>query len=381
MNALLRSTIATLRQILSNRETLGVLVLATVIYGFFYPSPYLRQVLRDVPVVVVDRDHTPLSRQFARWLDASEAVAVSGRTEDLEAARDAVRAANAGAIVLIPEDFERHILRREPAYVTTYADASYLLVYSTVSRSVNAVATTMGAAVARTRPPVTLASWPLFNPIGGYATFLVPAVFILVLQQTLLIGVGALRVAERHAGGLEREPVWAVLGGKMTALVLLYLLHAAFLFLVAFWIYDLPFQGALVPTAAFLVPFIISTTLLALVIGELFRRPESPLVVYALTAIPAIMLSGISFPVEVQAGWVRALAMTLPSTFGIQGFIQIGEMGATLGEARHAWIALWIQALVYGTIAAALMHWRRSGNPLHQHGGHEGLTERTENRL
>jgi len=360
MRTLLDCTVAAFRRILSHRGTLGVLVLGTILYGFFYPTPYLHQVVRDVPVVVVDRDHTPLSRQFSRWLDASEGVAVSARIEDLEVARDAVRKADAGGIVLIPEDFERQVLRREPAYLTTYADGSYLQIYSTVNRSVNTVAATIGAVIARSRPPVTLAGWPLFNPIGGYATFIVPAVFILVLQQTLLIGVGALRVAEPDTGGEDRAPVWAVLGGKSVALVLLYLLHAAFLFLAAFRIYDLPFRGALLTTTVFLIPFIIATTLLGIAIAELFERSDSPIVAYALFTIPALMLSGVSFPVEAQAGWVRALATVLPSTFGIRGFTQVGEMGATLGEASHPWIALWVQALVYGTIAAWLMYRRRA---------------------
>src|SRR3989442_14712594 len=81
MTALVRCFRATLRQITREREVFTVLVGATVIYGLFYPTPYLRQLLRKVPVIVVDRDRTPLSRQIARWLDASEGVAIGGRAE------------------------------------------------------------------------------------------------------------------------------------------------------------------------------------------------------------------------------------------------------------------------------------------------------------
>src|SRR4029453_6105796 len=137
-----------------------------------------------------------------------------------------------GGVVLMPEDFERHLLRREPATLTAYADGSYLLVRSTVAGSISAVSTTLGAAVTKQTPRVRLASWPLFNPLGGYATFVVPAVFILVLQQTLLIGMGTLRVVERHRLASDPEPVWATLGGILVVLLGLYLLHAAFMFLV-----------------------------------------------------------------------------------------------------------------------------------------------------
>jgi len=355
MRALGRATLRALHIITHDKEVLTLLAAASVFYSLFYPTPYLHQVLRDVPVVVVDRDHTPMSRRFARWLDASEGVAVSGRSAELEAAQAAVRAGTLGGVVLIPVDFERHILRREPATVTAYVDGSYLLVRSTVAGSVNAVAATLGAGVTHRPAPVSLASWPLFNPLGGYATFLVPAVYILILQQTLLVGMGTLRVAERHNPASDPGPVWATLGGIVTVLLVLYLLQAGFMFLVAFRLYGLPLQADLAAAAVFLIPFITASVLLGLTIGALFQRPESSTIALALTAVPALFLSGISFPWENQAGWVRAIALALPTTFGIRGFVQIGEMGATLGEAWRSWAALWIQTLIYGVAAAYLM--------------------------
>jgi len=359
MRTLGRAALRTLRTIRHDQGIAALLLVASVFYSLFYPTPYLRQVLRDVPVVVVDRDHTSMSRKFTRWLDASEGVAVSGRSADLEAAQAAVRAGTLGGVVLIPVDFERHILRREPATVTAYVDGSYLLVRSTVATSVNTLAATFGATVTQRPPPVSLASWPLFNPLGAYATFLVPAVFILVLQQTLLIGMGTLRVAQRHSPESDPEPVWATLGGIAIVLLVLYLLQAAFMFLVAFRLYGLPLRADLADAAVFLIPFITANVMLGLAIGELFRRPESATVALALTSVPALFLSGISFPVENQAAWVRAIALALPTTFGIRGFVQIGEMGATLGEAGRSWGALWLQTLVYGLAAAYLMGRRR----------------------
>jgi ABC-2 type transport system permease protein len=362
MNELGRAALRTLRTIGHDKGMVALLAIASVFYSLFYPTPYLHQLLRDVPVVVVDRDHTSMSRQFARWLDASEGISVAGRSADLAAAQEAVRGHKAGGVVLIPEDFERHVLRREPSAVTAYVDGSYLLVRSTVSSTVNTVAATFGATITHRRPPLSLASWPLFNPIGGYATFLVPAVLILVLQQTLLIGMGTLRVAQRHSPVSDAGPVWATLGGIVVVLLVLYLVQAAIMFLVAFGMYGLPFRADL-PAAVFLIPFLTSSVLLGLAIGELFDRPESSTIALALTSVPALFLSGISFPVENQATWVRAIALALPTTWGIRGFVQIGEMGATLAEAWKAWGALWVQTLIYGLAAAWLMSRQRRAMP------------------
>ena len=373
MSALIRCFRQALRGIFREKATMSLLVASSVLYALFYPTPYLKQVLRDLPMVVVDRDHSALSREFTRWLDASEAAAVTSRSNDLKAAQDSVRAGAAGAVVLIPKDFERYVLRREPAYVEAYADASYFLVYSTALRAINGVAGTLSAnisvrraqaagvyspAAIRRAHPVTFVPWPLFNPLAGYGSFVVPAAFILILQQTLLIGIAALRVAERKEG-TSHEPLWAILGGKLGATSLIYLGHALFMFGVVFYLYGFPMRASWLDVVVFLVPYFAATTLLGLAVAELFDRPESSTVAFAAMSLPAFFLSGISFPADVQAGWARALAVVLPSTFGIRGFLQLSEMGARFDQTLRPWAALWVQVAVYWSLAWLILRYRR----------------------
>jgi len=373
MSALLRCFRQTLRDIFRQKETLTLLVGASILYSFFYPTPYLKQVLRDLPVVVVDRDHTTLSRQLTRWLDASEAARVSARSSDLSAAQDSVRAGVAGAVLLIPQDFERHVLRREPAYVEAYVDASYLLVYSTAMRAIQGVTGTLAAGISVRRlqasalttdaavhyaRPVTFVPWPLFNPLAGYASYVVPAVFILILQQTLLIGIGALRVAERREES-KNEPLWALLGGKLGAMILIYAVHAILMFGVVFSIYGFPMRASWPDVFLFLVPYFAAVTLLGLAIAELFDRPETSTVALVATSLPAIFASGFSFPAEVQADWVRAVAVVWPSTFGIRGFLQLSEMGARFDQTLRPWAALWVQVAVYWSLAWLILRYRK----------------------
>src|SRR3954464_11816570 len=361
MSALLRCFRQTLRAIFRQKETLTLLVGGSVLYSFFYPTPYLNQVLRDLPVVVVDRDHTALSRQLTRWLDASEAARVSARSSDLSAAQDSVRAGVAGAVLLIPQDFERYVLRREPAYVEAYVDASYLLVYSTAMRAIQGVTGTLAAGISVRRPPVTFAPWPLFNPLAGYASYVVPAVFILILQQTLLIGIGALRVAERREES-KNEPLWALLGGKLGAMILIYAVHAILMFGVVFSIYGFPMRASWPDVFLFLVPYFAAVTLLGLAIAELFDRPETSTVALVATSLPAIFASGFSFPAEVQADWVRAVAVVWPSTFGIRGFLQLAEMGARFDQTLRPWGRLWVQVVAYWCLAWLIL--RRKALPV-----------------
>jgi len=60
----------------------------------------------------------------------------------------------------------------------------------------------------------------------------------------------------------------------------------------------------------------------------------------------------------VQAGWVRALAVLIPSTFGIRGFLQLAEMGARFDQTLGAWGALWIQVAAYAGTAWLVLRFK-----------------------
>ncbi|HZB92346.1 MAG TPA: ABC transporter permease, partial [Stellaceae bacterium] len=48
------------RRVLADRSVFGLLIIAPVFYGIFYPQPYLGQLVRKIPIAVVDDDRTPL---------------------------------------------------------------------------------------------------------------------------------------------------------------------------------------------------------------------------------------------------------------------------------------------------------------------------------
>jgi len=200
----------------------------------------------------------------------------------------------------------------------------------------------------------------------------VPTVFILILQQTLLIGIGALRVAERRQES-GSEPLWAVLGGKLGAMILIYAVHAVFMFGVVFSIYGFPMRASLLDVVVFLVPYFAAVTLLGLAIAELFDRAESSTVALVATSLPAVFVSGFSFPAEVQAEWVRAVAVVWPSTFGIRGFLQLAEMGARFDQTLRPWGALWIQVVVYWSLAWLVLRYKGRA----RHLGRLGLARET----
>ncbi len=204
-----------------DRSVLGLIVLAPILYGLLYPQPYLGEVLRSLPIAVVDQDHTELSRDFVQALNADQALAVTARANTLAEAQAALDRHDVYAIVAIPKDTERQVLRGEQARIAAYVDAAYLLLYSQTLQGISEAAATASADVAlrgaRTdgslahaalvrTSPVESVSEPLFNPTGGYAAYVVPAAFVLILQQTLLLGVASIGGAAFESAGRAEPP-------------------------------------------------------------------------------------------------------------------------------------------------------------------------------
>ena len=363
MRGILRVCGIELRRILTLRPAFSVLIGAVIIYSVFYPQPYRGEALRDVPIALVDLDGTDLSRQFARRLDASADVALAASLPDEKTAEREVFSRSLYGILVIPKYFERDLLHGRAAPVAIYADASYFLVYSRISGAVTALARTMGAEVETSRlvaaqvdpaiaiaaaDPMPLTAIPLFNPQGGYATYILPAAFVLILQQTLLIGVGLLgtypnpglaEIPPEQADAIERVV------GRLLAYLLVEMVVFSFYLIVLPYLYGIPRLGSPAAILCVALPFIVAVASLGMVIARLFRKPIVVQLVTAAVGMPFLFLSGFSWPADAIPQYLRSIALVAPSTSAINALVGVAQLGASLADVRP-------QVLILGALAA-----------------------------
>ena len=360
------------RSILSDSGAVLILVGAVVFYSIVYPIPYRPEVLKEVPVVVVDLDRSALSRRLIRMVEANEYIRVASRADTTLQAEREVLAGRVGGLLVVPEGFERDILRGQQAHVGAFADASYLLVYRQVITGVLQAVRTLSAGIEirrfraggmseaqalAARDPLPLVLRPLFNPAMGYATYVVPAVLLLILQQTLLIGIGMLSGTERERAAPESVSIanhisaFQIVLGKAAAYFALYVVHCFFYFGILSRVYHLPQRADPGTLILFLLPFLIAIILMGLGLSNFFRHRETAMQALLFMSIPAIFLSGFAWPPEATPKWLRVLSYLLPSTAGISGFLRVNQMGASLQEVRFEWLVLWILCALYLSLA------------------------------
>lgn len=360
---------AEFRRILADRSAFSLIVMAPILYGALYPQPYLGQVLRGIPIAVVDEDGTELSRKLVQTLNADEAVSVAVRASTLGEAQAALARREAFAILGIPKDTEQYVLKGEKARIPAYVDSAYFLLYNRswqgITEAAAAVSGEIAARGARSdgslahaalirNSPVEVVSEPLFNPTGGYASYVVPAAFVLILQQTLLMGSATLggvafeqggRAARRRRGGAR-----AILGQALAHLCLAMPGVALYLVILP-RVYGFSTLGHPLDLLMMAVPFLLAVSFLAQFVSEWFRRRESAVLLFIATSLPLFFLVGVSWPLEAIPAALRAASRIFPSTSAIDGLVRINQMGASLHDVARDWATLWSLCAVYAALA------------------------------
>ena len=351
------------RRVLAIPGAFILLVVAPLVYGVFYPQPYLNQILRKIPIAVVDNDLSELSRRIVQTLDASGAVKVAISVDTLPQARAALDRGEVFAVVGIPPETERDVLKGTTVHIPVYADATYLFIFRTLGNgiavAINTLSAELAAGGARTDgslvkatlasvSPVDILLQPIFNPVGGYGSYIVPAAFVLILQQLLLIGASLLTVVAlaQPSGG-----AFASVLGRGVAHLTIYLPALALYFIVLPRFYGFSTLGQPLQLFALAALFALATSFMGQAAGAWFKHPETPTVIFLGISIPQLFLTGFSWPREAIPKSVQAVGYIFPSDFAIDGIVRINQLGASLWEVVRDWRGLWGLAVIYFALA------------------------------
>ena len=356
-----------------------ILIFALIIYATAYSLAYGSQVLRNVPIGVVDECRTPTSRSLIDTFNAGPNTYVAYTPTSMEEARELFYARKIYGVVYIPADYEKKLYGGEQANVAIYCDASYFLMYRQVFQEVVTSIGKTGAMVEfqrliakganipqaqATTQPVIYQSHNLFNPYLGYGTFVMPAIIMVIIQQTMLIGIGMIGGTWREFGlyrklipaNCKRMYTLPIVLGKALVYISIYAVTLLYIMTVHYKLFHYPSNGSTEAVVGLLVPYLLACIMLGIAISTLFRYREQSLLLLFWTSIPILLLSGASFPREAIPEWLYTLGQVFPSSSGVNAFIRIRTMGASLRDVMPELRILWAQVFVYGGLACIGIH-------------------------
>ena len=365
--------------VFTDKGVMLVLIFALLIYATAYSLAYGSQVLHNVPLGVVDESRTPASRALIDAFNSGPNVYTAYTPTSMEEAKELFHARKIYGVVYIPADYERCLLGGTQANVAIYCDASYFLMYRQAFQElVTAIGKTgamvqfqrliaKGANIPRaqaTTQPVIYESHNLFNPYLGYGTFVMPAIIMVIIQQTMLIGIGMVGGTWREFGlyhklcppGRRRMSTLPIVAGRALVYALIYAVTCAYVLGVHYRLFHYPMNGDPWTVGLFMTVYMAACIAMGIAVSTLFRYRENSLLLLLWTSIPALMLSGVSYPREGIPDWLYNLGQLLPSSHGINGFIRIQTMGASTAEvfAEIKWLIT--LTVVYGGLACIGTH-------------------------
>lgn len=357
------------RTVFTDGGLLLILFGAVLIYGTLYPLIYAPEVVEELPVAVVDLDQTPPSRKLVRMLDATPEAAVRYEVQSLDEAEKLFMEREIYGVLYIPQGYERNILAGVQNRVSLYADGGYFLLYSNFLGAVGKVVGTAGAEIQVgtllagglnpeqaewTARPVPYDVNILYNPYGGYATAILPAVLILIVQQLLLLGIGMAGGTWCERGTWREfrdDPAGLLVSAKTVVYLFLYIPVVLYLFSFHYSFFGYPMKGGRGELLLVFLPYLLSVIFLGLTLGALFRRRENSMMVLIVSSVFFLIVSGISWPREGMPTWIYALGRLVPSSSGIDALVRVRTMGATWADVAPEVITLWVLTLVYGATA------------------------------
>ena len=311
-----------MRQVLRDEGVLIFFIIVPLAYPLIYSWIYNNEVVRDVPVVVVDDNNSSLSRQFTRMVDASADVKVLCHAADIDEAKSLVSRQLAKGIYYIPSDFDSNIYSMRQATISVYCDMSLMLTYQ------------------------------------SYGSSVLLAVLMLILQQTLVLGIGLSAGTARENNRYHElipidshyQGIFRIIGGKFVCYFMIYAIMGTYLTLAVPCFFSFPHLARWQDLLPLMLPYVLACIFFGMIVSCVVRYRENVMLLMVFVSIPLLFLSGISWPRESIPAFWQSISWLFPSTFGIRGYVRLASMGATLNDVRPEYYALWIQTLVYFVI-------------------------------
>lgn len=355
------------RTVLRDKGILIFIVFVPLAYPLLYSYVYTNEVCRDVPVAVVDDCGSSLSREFISKVDGTPDARVMGIYRTVAEAEEQVKQHNAYGIIHIASSFNHDLEMGKQTHVGLYCDMSSMLYYKALLLACTDVSLEMnnyikvektGATTTRdaeiARMPILYDHVSLYNPQGGFAAFLIPPVLMLIIQQTLLLGIGMEmgNTREKYHGSVipfsfHYRRIMPIVWGKALFYLPIYFIEGIYMVTFVNHVFHLPTLGNYWTFLAFLVPYVLSCIFFAMTLSSFIYRREDCILIFVFMSVPMVFLSGISWPSSAMPEFWKMFSYLFPSSLGMNAYPRIMTMGCNLRDIAPLYVGLWAQVAFY----------------------------------
>ena len=349
-----------------------------LLYPILYTLIYNKELVEEVPFVVIDDCRTPKSRAIVQMADATPQMQLVGYASDMAEARHWLNDKACYGIMHIPGDYSQRLANGEQAVVPFYYDMSLLMRYRSFMEALTDIQIAIGdqerqgllndmgeVASGLNVSVIDSQAFILGDVTQGFASFVIPGVLILIIQQSMILGIvmlcGTSRDRRRQNKGIDalaiKAPIGATILGKMLCYVVIYTPLTIYMLNFVPLMFGLPHVGNVVDIMLFVVPFLTASAFMGMVLQWFVSERETSFLVIVFTSLIFLFLSGLTWPRYAMDFPWQQLSALIPATWGVEGFVNINTNSATLSHVSTPYIALWLLTATYFVIAYLI--WKR----------------------
>lgn len=359
-----------LRQISRDGGLLLIFLGAGLAYPLLYNVIYLNGILSDTPVAVVDDADCAMSRRYIREVDATRELSIAAKCVNMDEARRLMEDRKVNGIIYLPSDFGEKIERMETATLSIYADMSSFLYYKNVLIGTNFVmlheigqiqverysaAGMTDQEISQLVKPVGYDDNNPFNRAFDYSLFLISAIMMLIIQQVMFYGMSMLAGTQRERNhsiaslpdSLEGHGVVRVITGRGGAYWLIFMGIGLYVSFIVPAIFGIPQRGQFFQVLAMLLFYVTDCVFFSMTWSTLITRRESVFLIFLSMSPICLFLTGCSWPTVAFPRFWKCFSFIFPSTFGVQGFMNLSTAGGDMATAQVQMRSMVLQTIIY----------------------------------
>lgn len=366
------------------KDTFVIFVIAVAFYLLFYAWPYAAQNVTSIQTAVVDLDRSAASRAMIERIKSVAMINVVAIGTDRAEGESLYKTEKVAAVITIPENFEENLLAGKHTSVALTANGAFPVKSRAVMAGLMGVvgettAASMALNLVRAgapletlkklqTAPVAFTDVNLYNPLSGYASYIVAAVMPIIIQAVMFVS-----IVMSLGGWLASANPPSVLRAVCRNV------HGFAALYVAFWLFSLmwlayalgpdfvlfDFASMQNPGGTLLMAAIFGAAIVSFGLAFTFAMGTNAYGAqfFVVISAPALFLSGVVHPLFDMTPPALVLRLLLPSTSGINGLVAVSQNGAPLYAVTVQIAHLLLLTVAYGVLAFVL--WKRTARKIH----------------
>jgi ABC-2 type transport system permease protein len=368
------------KSIISDKLYLTSLVILPAVMLLFFVIFFHRGSINDLPIAIIDNDHSAISRELISMIDTTRGVEVAYSSNSVIEAQSMVLGGDIYGYVVIPHGFENDIIEGHPTAVDVEISGANLSAAGVLRANIQQVVMTLssGAAISRLMSlgvdeyealidvmPINTLTHIIANPYLNYGYYLAP-IFMLVgiVLFTMLMTIYAIGRELRYATAPEwlsvaSNSLFSALVGKLLPITIVMIFAMEFAFLLLSMVMGIEFAGSHIVLLLVSSLLIVAYQSIAIAIVAITANMRLALSLGGGYAVMAFTFSGVTFPTMAMYTIARGFSHIFPFTYYCKFFISYTMIGSNIDYSYTD-----IMMIMMFILISALV-WRRLSRVVH----------------